>query len=63
MQLLQGIGGQKYAPPKVHEDNQGAIALAKNLVTRQRCKHGDIKYDFVRSTVSQGKIALDYCPD
>lgn len=61
MQLLQGIDGQKYAPPKVYEDNQGAIALAKNPVMRQRCKHVDIKYHFVRSTVSAGKVTLDYC--
>lgn len=61
MQLLQGIDGQNYVLPKVYEDNQGAIALAKNPVTRQRCKHVDIKYHFVRSTVSAGKVTLDYC--
>lgn len=45
----------------VNEDNQ-SIVLVKNPVSRQRCKHVDIKYHFVRSTVNDGKISLDYCP-
>lgn len=41
-------------------DNQGAIVLAKNPVNRQRCKHVDIKNHFVRSTLNDGKISLNY---
>ena len=41
-QLLDGIDRHQYPAPKVYEDNQGAIALAKNPVNRQRCKHVDI---------------------
>lgn len=62
VQLLQGVDGSHYMQPKVHEDNQGAIALAKNPVQRQRCKHVDIKYHFVRSAVNDGKVMLEYCP-
>ena len=47
---------------KVYEDNQGAIALSKNPVCRQRSKHVDIKYDFIRSAPTEGKIAIEYCP-
>lgn len=61
-QLLQGMDSSDCAPPKVWEDNQGAIALAKNPVNRQRCKHVDIKYHFIRSTVNDGKVVLQYCP-
>lgn len=61
VQLLEGIDGCQCAPPKVYEDNQGAIALARNPVSRQRCKHVDIKYHFVRSTVNDGKVSLEYC--
>lgn len=32
-QLLRGIDEQKYAPWKVYEDDQDAIAFAKNPVT------------------------------
>ena len=43
-------------------DNQGAIALAKNPVQHQRCKHIDIKYHFVRSEGNSGVIDLQYIP-
>ena len=52
----------QYAPTKVYEDNQGTIALAKNPVNRQRCKHIDIKYHFIRETVSSKRVILEYCP-
>lgn len=44
------------------KDNQGTIALAKNPFSRQRCKHIDIKHHFVRSTVNDCKVGLEYCP-
>ena len=52
----------QYSPPRVYEDNQGTIALAKNPVSRQRCKHVDIKYHFIRSAVNNGTVMLEYCP-
>lgn len=60
-QLLGGIDHYKYTKTVVHEDNQGTIALAKNPVNRQRCKHVDIKYHFIRSTVNEGRVTLMYC--
>ena len=61
-QLLQGIDNYQYAQTKVYEDNQGTIALSRNPVNRQRCKHIDIKYHFIRETVNAGKVILEYCP-
>lgn len=61
-QLLRGIDAYEYAQTKVYEDNQGAIALARNPVNRQRCKHIDIKYHFIRENVNNGKFLLEYCP-
>lgn len=58
-QLLEGLDKQEYVLPKVYEDNQGTIALAKNPVSRQRCKHIDIRYHFIRSTVNDGHIVLE----
>jgi hypothetical protein len=46
----------------IHEDNQGAIALASNAVVNQRSKHIDVRYHFVRDCVSAGLITLDYLP-
>lgn len=61
--LLAGMDNETdYTPVTVFEDNQDAIALSKNLVCRQRCKHIDIRYHFVRSVVGDGKITLQYCP-
>ena len=61
-QLLGGIDKYQYAQTKVFEDNQGTIALARNPVSRQRCKHIDIRYHFIRETVNSGRVSLEYCP-
>lgn len=58
-QLLKRLDGQNYKC-NVYEDNQGAIALAKNPLHRQRCKHVDIKYHFVRSLINGDQINLEY---
>jgi hypothetical protein len=47
-----------YTCTRIYEDNQGAIALSKNPVSRQRCKHIDIKYNKV---LISGKIDIVYC--
>ena len=49
-------------PVLIFEDNQGTIALSKNPVKRQRSKHIDVRYRFVRSTQNAGKIIIKYCP-
>jgi transposase InsO family protein len=46
----------------VYEDNQGAIALAKNPEFHKRTKHIDIRYHFVREKVEDGQVMLEYCP-
>ena len=46
----------------VFEDNQGAIALAKNPEFHKRTKHIDIRYHFVREKVEEGQVVLKYCP-
>lgn len=60
-QLLKHFDGQEYRC-LIYEDNQGTIALAKNPVHRQRCKHIDIKYHFIRSTLQNDDMTLEYCP-
>ena len=46
----------------IFEDNQGTIALAYNPVSRQRSKHIDIRYHFIREVLNKGYITLHYCP-
>ena len=61
MQLLNSMDSKIYTCTRIYEDNQGAIALSKNPVSRQRCKHIDIKYNFLRQVLISGKIDIVYC--
>lgn len=62
-QLMKDIDKKgHYDSVLLFEDNQGTIALANNPVNRQRSKHIDIKYHFIRSEVHRGRISLEYCP-
>ncbi|CAI5717429.1 unnamed protein product [Peronospora effusa] len=46
----------------IYEDNEGAIALAKNPEFHKRTKHIDIRYHFVREKVEKNQVVLQYCP-
>lgn len=58
--LLADVGVPPKGPTVIHEDNQGAISMAKNAVGHARTKHIDIRYLFVREGVQNGAIALKY---
>jgi len=47
--------------PILNLDNQGALALAKNLVHHSRTKHIEIRYHFIREKVLKNEIELRYC--
>ena len=62
---LQKLLGELKIPSKpitLFEDNQGAIALAKNPVAHSRTKHIDIRFHFVREAQENGVIDIQYCP-
>ena len=62
-QLLQHMDNENdFTCVNIFEDNQGAIALSKNPVNRQRSKHIDIRYHFIRNAVEEGKVIIHYCP-
>lgn len=61
-QLLNGMDRKRYTCTKLFGDNQGAIALSKNPVNRQRSKHIDVKYHFIREAVNERKICIEHCP-
>ena len=56
--LLSDVGKPLEEPIVINEDNQGAIAMAKNPVGHARNKHIDIRYHFVREGVQDGGIIL-----
>ena len=60
--LFDDLQANLKEPTVVMEDNQGAIAMAKNPVSHHRTKHIDIRYHYVREAVQEGVINLHYCP-
>jgi len=63
MQLLNDIDcGHCYCPAIIFDDNQGAIALSQNPVNRQRSKHIDVRYHFIRTEVNNGRVVIKCCP-
>ena len=61
-QLLNNMGRGSYKATRIYGDNRGAIDLSKNPVSRQRSKHIDIRYHFLREILVNGKIDIVYCP-
>lgn len=59
--LLSDLG-MEATSTVILEDNQGAIAIAKNPVNHSRTKHIDIRYHYIRECVQNGQIELQYCP-
>ena len=49
-------------PIVIKEDNQGAIALARNPIAHSRTKHIDIRFHFIRKAQEEGVIDIVYCP-
>ncbi|KAF1318037.1 Integrase catalytic core protein, partial [Globisporangium splendens] len=58
--LLKNIGLEQYEATPIFEDNQGAIALAKNIGYQARTKHNDIRYHFIREKLKENEIVLEY---
>jgi hypothetical protein len=48
-------------PITIHEDNQGAKALAEHYMFSDRSKHIDNKYFKIRDEIRDGTIRLEYC--
>ena len=59
--LMTDLRVSQVKPTVIREDNQGAIAMAKNPVGLKRTRHIDIKHHFVREAVDAGTITLEYC--
>ena len=60
-QLLVDVGYVQKGPTFIMCDNQGCIALAKNLTHHFRTKHIDVQYYFIREKPENKKICLKYC--
>ena len=60
--LFAELGNGSKSPITIMEDNQSAIAMAKNSKFHGRAKHIDIRHHFIREKVNDGDIQLLYCP-
>ena len=60
--LLRDVGFSQAEPTTVREDNQGAIALAKNPKDHPRTKHVDVKYHYTREVIDKRLMKVDYIP-
>ncbi|KAE8966953.1 hypothetical protein PR001_g28243 [Phytophthora rubi] len=58
--LLKDIGAEQVGATVIYEDNQGAMALAKNVGYQARTKHIDIRYHFIREKVVRNEVELEY---
>jgi hypothetical protein len=57
---LSELGYPQVEPMTLHEDNQGAIALALNQVTNFRTRHIDIRHHFIREKIADKSVSLQY---
>ncbi|KAE8900735.1 hypothetical protein PF003_g14985 [Phytophthora fragariae] len=58
--LLKDIGAEQVGATVIYEDNQGAMALAKNVGYQARTKPIDIRYHFIREKVVSNEVELEY---
>ena len=57
--LLSDLGVSLDEPTALMEDNQGAIAIAKNPIAHSRIKHIDIRYHYIREAIHKGTIIIE----
>ncbi|KAL6312348.1 hypothetical protein AAG906_008002 [Vitis piasezkii] len=62
VQLLRDLHVTLSVPPKILCDNQSAIFMAVNPVTRPQSKYIAIDYHFVRELVDKGTLQIDFVP-
>ena len=61
-QLLEDLHLKQSKPTVINEDNQSAIAVARNPQSHSKMKHIDIRYHFIREKVLDDTVELQYCP-
>ncbi|KAE8975490.1 hypothetical protein PF011_g24445 [Phytophthora fragariae] len=58
--LIKDIGAEQVGATVIYEDNQGAMALAKNVGYQAGTKHIDIRYHFIRDKAVSNEVKLEY---
>ena len=60
--LISELNNPPDGPTTILEDNQSAMAMAKNPQFHGRAKHIDLRHHFIRERVNDGEVKLTYCP-
>ena len=60
--FLGSLGVSLQGPVVINANNQGSIALMRNLVFHDQLKHIDIQYHFACNLIRAGQISLNYVP-
>jgi hypothetical protein len=60
--LIEPFFEPSSTPTTLHCDNQAAIHLATDDNYHARTKHIDIRFHFIRQTISDGHVDIKYCP-
>eukprot|EP00961_Rhodomonas_salina_P208883 2818838-Rhodomonas_salina.1 len=56
--MLRDLGYEQTEPTTIFEDNDACIAMSKNPVQRDRCKHFDRRDNFLCDNVERGHVVL-----
>jgi transposase InsO family protein len=60
--LIEPLFGPSLTPTILHCDNQAAVHLATDDNYHARTKHIDIRFHFIRQTISDGHVDIKFCP-
>lgn len=60
--LLTEMGIQCTGPTTLYEDNQSCISIAEEPRKHQRMKHVNIKYNFIRDSIADREVTVEYIP-
>ena len=60
--LTSQLFGHVTTPTTLYCDNQAALHLATDDNYHARTKHIDIRFHFIRQTITDGAIHIEYCP-
>ena len=60
--LLFDVGLVQSEPTIIYEDNQGAMALARNPKDHPRTKHIDVRYHYIRECIERKRVSVVYLP-
>lgn len=60
--LFVELGIRERKPAEIFEDNQSAIAIAESDTFSRKLKHTEVKLNFIKENIQEGKVNLSYIP-